>query len=161
MMLSLSGQVPEIELKAVLIEKIVHFVNWPDSLQVKDTFDCAVFGQPSFVDRMIKIYSNRKFDNKDLKVTFLTSLDDLQGIDLVIIGSDSKHTPGEVYQKLKGKPILTLSESSSFGEEGIMINLKTKFDTLTFVVNYESAKQSGISISYHLLKSAQLVSLKK
>jgi hypothetical protein len=58
---------------------------------------------------------------------------------------------------LKGRSILTVGESDSFGNSGGMIRFMTTQNKIRFRINTEAAKAANLTISAKLLRLAEIV----
>jgi hypothetical protein len=70
---------------------------------------------------------------------------------LFICRSEEKNLP-RILERLRGKPVLTISELPGFNNAGGMIEFKKKTDTVRFGINAAAARDAGLKISSKLLK---------
>ena len=67
----------------------------------------------------------------------------------------------KILTAVKNEPILTVSDSEGFAEEGVYINLYYKKELLAFEINYKASQQAGLKISYLLRNVAKIVEKEK
>lgn len=76
---------------------------------------------------------------------------------LVFICSSEEDQLPQILQRLKGKPVLTVSDTPGFTERGVMVGLMMREDRLVLEVNLKSLRESGLDLSPHVLQHARLV----
>ncbi|MBN1969569.1 MAG: YfiR family protein [Candidatus Delongbacteria bacterium] len=159
--LILSQSVDEYDLKAVYFNRISEFINWPDSIFVKKDgsrkFILAVYGEDPFEGRLRTIYNNYKILDMDVEIKYLDELDDINECHLLFVSSSEERNLKKIVKQVRGKPILTVSDTEGFGEKGIMLNILADSKGVHFVVNKTSEKNSAISISTRFMKYAKVV----
>ncbi|MGZ4988838.1 MAG: YfiR family protein, partial [Limisphaerales bacterium] len=64
----------------------------------------------------------------------------------------------EIFARVKGRPILTVSDIPEFATRGGMIRFVKNGSRVGFRINVDAAKEAGLSISAKLLQMAQIVS---
>lgn len=72
---------------------------------------------------------------------------------LFIPSSETARLPG-VLAALRGRPVLTVSETPGGAERGAVLNLILEQSHVRFEINIDAAQRSGLSISSQLLKLA-------
>jgi hypothetical protein len=83
--------------------------------------------------------------------------EDLRSCHLLFISRSEKERLPAVLSQLKGSPVLTVSETDGFAEQGGMVNLALVNKTVKIEINQAAAAQAGLQISAKLLKLARLV----
>lgn len=146
----------EYKIKAVYLEKLTHFVEWPDSLLKGKFFKIGIVGEDPFKGLVEKSYRNHKILNKKVKVEHIDKVENLDYHILFISESEKPHL-NKIIDKVKDKPILTIADTKGFAKEGVIINIITTKRGIEFVVNKSSEEQSGISISIRFMKYARVI----
>ena len=59
------------------------------------------------------------------------------------------------------KPVLTVGDTSGFGEKGVIINLYIHNDSVGFEINYEASKKATLQINSQLCTIGRLIRTKK
>ena len=145
---------PEDKVKTAIIYKITKFITWPRKSQ---SLTICILGEGPINSELQKI--NRKntmgrrlsITHKDPNAPF----DKL--CDALYIHNTDNHTINKVITRLKGKPVLTISDSQSFVNIGGMIGLSRNGKYINFSINNSSATAGDLNISSKLLKLAKSV----
>lgn len=153
-----NAQANEYLLKAGYIEKIIHFIEWPEIQNNNDSiFKIDVFGDDKFNYALGEIFNKVKAKNKKVKIRTVKNIEDLTTCQMLVI---SKIKPGDLSKLLnyvKGKPILTISDSDGFAEAGCCINFYEYENKLRFEINQKSTEEAGFTVDYRLLKIAKVL----
>jgi len=147
-------------MKAVALEKISRFIEWPETNSVNDSskpFIIKVIGENPFGTILENIYSNHKIKNKPIKIEYISSTGEIKDCHLLFISNSKRSELGEITVAIKNKPILTISETKGFAEEGVHVNLLIINNKLRFEINETAIKTSSISVSYLLIKVAKII----
>lgn len=146
-------------LKAFYIEKFTRFVEWPEECNTanKEPFQISVYGKTPFKKTLTDIFSIQKIYQREVRIQEVQSLDDIHSCQIVFIAGNKKNTLAEDIKQLRNKPVLTISDTPGFGQEGVLINFFIKNDTLSFEVNQEALEDSPLQISYYMLDIAKII----
>lgn len=153
-------QVPEFELKAVFIEKITQFVEWPKALQINESskpFIFGVVGTESLVSNFKEIYSTKTIRDKKVEFRHIINPDEISGCHLIFIAKIKKDELVKIISYTKKKPILTISDTEGFAQSGVHINFIILNKKLRFEINETEVRESGLTFSYLLLQLAKIV----
>ena len=144
----------EDKVKAAIVYKITKFITWP---QKNQTLTLCIIGDGEVNYELQKI--NRKFSmGRRLSVTHKTHTAPLDKLcELVYIHNTDNKTTQLVVQKLKGLPVLTISDVDQFAEKGGIVGLYRSGSRIRFAINRGSAKKAELSISSQLLSLAKIV----
>jgi hypothetical protein len=154
------AQIEEYTLKAVYIEKFTRFVEWPKGSEIDDTskpFVIGIIGENSFEPTLRKIFSTRKIRNKRVAVLRISSVDEIADCHLLFISNISKEKLQKVLSSIKGRPILTVSDTESFATSGVLINFYVLNNKLRFEINERAVRESNLTFSYLLMQIARIV----
>jgi len=148
------------DLKAVFLERFTRFIEWPvqSTLHQETTFNVCVINDTDFAKTLKNIYANKTIKNRPVNVINILENSNKKRCSLLYIGN-SEHVSNLV-SEAKKYHILTVSHNETFGSEGVMINFYLDQQRMRYEINNHSAKESDLSISYLLLKSARLIPLK-
>lgn len=145
---------PEDMVKTAIVYKITKFVTWPKK---KQSLTLCIMGEGSINSELTKI--NRKSSmGRRLSVTHKdlnAPVDKL--CDILYIHSIDQASSSKMTRSLKGKPILTISDSRSFAEQGGLIGLARKGKKISFTINKSSVDASGLKISSQLKSLAKVI----
>lgn len=142
----------EDKIKTAIIFKMTKFISWPKK---SHNLTICILGEGAMNNELNKI--NRKdtkgrrisITNKNVNAPFEKLCDAL------FIHNVDSTTVSSVINRLKGKPVLTISDTRSFVESGGMIGLNRRGKKIHFAINNSSATDSKITISSKLLKLAK------
>jgi hypothetical protein len=154
------AQTREQLLKAGYVEKFTHFVDWSKNPFSKDSiFRVAVIGDKKFSLALEQIFSKIKVNEKNVKVSYITSVDQIKdNLILVISKSISNDKLDEILNYTTGKTILTISEKPGCGVRGSIINLIVVDELIRYEINRITLGKSGLKMNSLLIKSGTLVS---
>jgi hypothetical protein len=153
-------QVEEYELKAVYLERITRFIEWPDeteSFMTDDSFVIGVLGENPFGTRLTDLYAERKIKDKKIKVRYLSQLNEIEGCHLLFISRSMSEELPQVLEITAKKPILTVGDTKGFAEKGVLVNFFIENDKLRFEINERGLHEAGILIDSLLLKVSKIV----
>lgn len=149
--LSVYSQLPEYELKSVLILKVIDYINWPeDHDNKKDEFVITVLGENPFGEYLDLTFEEKKIYGKKVNIKYINDHKDISGSDVLFITRSERSNIKKILSVIKGKPILTIGDTIGFGEKGVHINFLVENNRVRFYLNESSAQQSGLEIDFHL-----------
>jgi hypothetical protein len=153
----------EYDIKAVFLLNFTRFIEWPVSDGVADNqpIVIGVLGDDPFGQGLDQAVRGERVNNRPLVVKRMTRLDDPVNCAAVFISRSERHRVGEILERLKGKPVLTVSDIPQFAEAGGMVGLVSEGGKIRLRINVEVAKAANLAISSKLLRPAQIVSTKK
>jgi hypothetical protein len=154
------AEVEEFTLKAVFLERFTRFIEWPDESQVSNPerpFILGVMGNKDFVELLISIYKDKSIRNKKVSISIVKDLRDISACHLLYIAESQRKHLQEILAVTRNKPILTVSESEGFAQEGVLINFFIKDGRLCFEINELAATNAKLKMSHLLLETAKVV----
>ncbi len=154
------AQESEHAIKAAFIEKLTHFIEWPDGAAANDPttpFHLCVYGKTPVYRALEQLAAVSKIKNKPIRLNKVNNRKSLRGCDMLFISrSVTKNTPS-ILRLLRGQPILSVGDTPGYGEEGVIVNFLTDRDTVKFEINLKQARTAGFKISARVLKLARIV----
>jgi len=151
-----SGQ--EYEVKAAFLQKFALFVEWPATCFAKPQTPIVigVLGKDPFGARLEMVLSNRTAQGRSLEFRrFATVSEAAQaGCHLLFIAPSEKPHLEATLDALKDLPILTVGDTSDYGEKGVMINLVIVGENLRFEIDLGRTTAAGLKLSSQLLDVA-------
>ncbi|MCP4698527.1 MAG: YfiR family protein, partial [Gammaproteobacteria bacterium] len=149
----------EYRVKAVFLYKIIRLVEWPeDSFEGPHTpFALCLFGEDYFgkaLDRYLhKKVKRRVFSWK--KVSYIKEISDCHMVFISCMGQGRLEA---ILSSLKNQPVLTVGDTKSFAERGIMLNLvKTNNGGIHIEINLRAMERAGLKIDPRLLHVGKIV----
>ena len=152
--------IEEDTLKAVYIEKFTRFVEWPKESEIDDTskpFVIGIIGESPFEPALKEIFSSRKIRDKNVVVRRISGMDRIADCHLLFISNISKEKLQKVLSAIKGRPILTVSDTEGFARSGVFINFYVLDNKLRFEINERAVRESKLTFSYLLMQIAKIV----
>ena len=150
----------EHEVKSAFVHNFIRFVTWPEEEVSNNTIRLGIVGRNEFVKTMKQNLSGQVVNGMEIKIIHYEPTDDLTDCNSLFIADDPTINPKEILKKVKGKPILTISETPDFCSIGGMINFKENGNKYAFEINPSAARKEGLIISSKLLQLATIVKTK-
>lgn len=147
-------------LKAVYLEKFSRFVTWPEECLMNDPdkpFIISVIGKTPLADNLEQIYFIQKINNKKVIIKRISNLYEIENSHILVIAETEKKNLQNILTLTKNLPILTISETPSFSEKGVLINFYEENNKLRFEINESAVLRSPLQMSFYLLNSAKIV----
>lgn len=145
----------ETEAKAAAVFSFLQYVDWPGART--DPLDLCVLGNPS------SLLLAAQFQGQPVKGRALAALalDDklsqLARCDAVFVDSANPHDLQRVAASVRQKPVLVIAEGAQSLALGATIALSVAGGKVSFSVNLDAARTSGLSVSSKLLRLARTV----
>ncbi|MBN2010734.1 YfiR family protein [candidate division KSB1 bacterium] len=155
-----SAQFSEAEIKAVYIEKLTRFIDWPAETHMADTiqpFILGVIGDHTFDTILNEVFSVLKIKNKKVEIRYLTNFKNIENCNLLFIAKSEKQSLPEILNYTVGHPILTISDTQGFAEKGVLINFYIAENKMRFEINQAAVKKSQLMFDSMLLNNARIV----
>jgi hypothetical protein len=156
----LMSQSEEFTMKAVALEKISLFISWPaNTLKSNSTqeFVIGIYGQNPFKEILEDVYKDKKIKDRKVKIITITNIQEITECQLLFIPKIKTSDLSKVLNYVKGKPILTISDSEGFAEVGCFINFYEYENKLRFEINQKSMEDAGFTIDYRLLRVSKVL----
>ncbi len=150
--------VSEWDLKAALVFNFARYIEWPDgafaSRDAPMVF-CLV-GRDRFGGSFTAL-EGRKLQGRQVKVRSGIAPEDSGGCQVVFIADPTERQMSPLLRTLSGRPVLTVSDSENFIDNGGAIGIVQGDHRLQFEVNRAALDQAHLKASAQLLKLARAV----
>ncbi len=146
------------ELKSAYIEKFTRFIEWSDN-ESHEKFVIGYINPDEFTDDLREFFSDNKIKNKKVEFKRIKSISDTNGCNIIYIPKIKSTFTDRIIQKCKHSPILLVSHSDSYGHY-VHLNFYVDENRLKFESNPDAFRESGLKVSYHLLRLSRIVSSK-
>jgi len=153
----LAQPAPEYQVKVVLLDKLTRFVTWPPEGATGRPFLIGVLGRTPFGDELDTYFAHRTLKNRPVAVNYYRDPGDVGECDVLFICASEKPRLQAILAKVKGRPILTVSDSDGFAEAGVMVGIVRMDARMTFEVNLAPTRQSGFRLEPGFLQLAKLI----
>lgn len=154
-----SAQTKEFVIKAALVEKFSNYIEWPEKNNLTDLPNITVglIGKTSFGEALKEIYKDVKLKGKDVIINNFSRKNKLDS-QILIIGEMEESEFKSLYEQIKDKPILIITDIENYTEAGPHIcfylseegNVRFKFNKKTF-------DKTGLYVSHMLLRYAEII----
>ena len=145
-------RISEYRVKTAFLYNFARFVTWPRAtLQDRPEFTLCITGSDPFGPQLDEL-TGKAVQDKTLVVRRLSSLAMVDDCQLVYIGENAELT--EILLLLGGQPVLTVSDTAGFIEEGGIIQFMVIQNKVRFRINVAAANAAGLNISSKLLSLA-------
>ena len=149
----------EYVLKSAFILRVANFVDWPENSKVNDKtkeFVIGIYGDNPFGGNLERVIEAKKIriKGKRIKVKTLKQLEEIKTADILFISSSEKYNLSKVLKQAGKYPILTIGDTKSYAERGVMINTYLLDGYLEFDINFAVYKKTSFYISSKLLSEA-------
>jgi hypothetical protein len=155
--------IPEYKLKAVFLFRFTDYVTWPPSAFEQDNrpFVIGIYGGDPFNGFLEETVRGETVKGHAVEVRRFKSLEEIPTCNMLYVGSAAATRVPDILARVKGRPILTVSDIPDFATRGGMIRFVKNGSRVGFRINVEAAKEARLSISAKLLQMAQIVSTTK
>jgi hypothetical protein len=152
-------------IKAAYLTNFIRFTHWPeDVFTEKDSaFVIGVVGNRDLEDQLLRLADRQSIRERPLRVLRIRSIRDLDDCHLVFFEAVT-NAPGspdltmkECVDALRGRPVLTVSDSPDFIPAGGMINLYREGENLRFEIAPHHASSAKLTLSSRLLALARII----
>ncbi len=145
--------------KATFLWNFTRFCEWPSNAFTSPNapFIVTVVGKNPFGSDLAEAFKGENVHGHPIQLKTVKNVDDLKQCHLVFIAASEKDRVGELLAKLKGAPVLTVSEVERFGQRGGLVNFYMDNGVPKFQINLNAFKASGLNIQAKLLRLARIV----
>jgi hypothetical protein len=155
--------IPEYQIKAVFLYNFAQFVEWPSSTlpESESPLVIGILGNDPFGKYLDETVRGENVNGHPLVVQRFPTLDKVSDCHILFVnylkGDDIK----PVFEKMKAKNVLTVSDRPNFIQQGGMVRLFTDKNKTKIQINHELAKNADLTISSKLLRLAEIVNVEQ
>lgn len=141
-------------LKAAFILRFPQFVAWPAAaFAARSTLEICVNGPGAAVGALREITAGETLNGMRLTVRDNPSEQDVASCHVLVMARANR----PLLARAATLPILTVGDSTSFLDEGGIIQLNLVDRRVRFAIDHAAARRSGLSLSSQLLRLASAV----
>jgi hypothetical protein len=150
---------PEYQVKAVFLFNFAQFVEWPTNAfpDAQTPLVIGVLGDDPFGTYLDETVRGERVNNRKLVVQRFRRVEEIQICHVLFISQSEAERLEQILNGLKGRNILTVSDTDSFTRRGGMIRFSTEKNKIRLRINLEAAKAARLTISSKLLRPAEIV----
>lgn len=145
------GAADEYRLKAAFLFNFATFTSWPDS--AAEALSLCVYGDDPFGAHLDAV-AGRKVGQRSLRVMRASSVDALDGCEIVFVSRPMIGNLGRVLDRIGGRPVLVVADSPGADDHGAMLNMDNHGGRIGFSANLAAARRQGLALSARLLNLA-------
>lgn len=145
----------EYQIKSGFLYQFTKFIEWPQAALPAHSFTICVLGDDPFGSALDQLQEEKVKDRS--VVVRRVKEGGVDGCQLLFISQSEKGRLSKIFESLKGKNILTVSDLDDFLDRGGIIHFLIKNNKIRFEINYKNARAAGIQISSKLLNLAYRV----
>ena len=92
-----------------------------------------------------------------MKIIYISNVNEIKGCHLLFVSKSEKNELHKIISFTRDKPILTIGDAKGFVKNGGLMNFYTLDNLIRFEVNEKAVRESGLSMSYLLLRLSKIV----
>lgn len=142
------------DIKTAFVFNFAKFVEWPRAAFADDhaPLHLCLLGQP--LEGRLGLLNGREAQGRPIRVRTIDGPDAVPGCHLLVIGEASDAQRAALLQSAARAPVLTISDSRDFPQQGGMIGLFVDASRVQFGVNLGAAQAAGLKMSARMLQLA-------
>jgi len=150
---------PEYQVKALFLLNFTKYVSWPGGAfpGTNTPVVIGVYGEDKFGGALKKVVEGKTVSGRQIIIQTIDRSGGAEKCQILFISDSEKKHLGEILDKLKALPVLTVGESDQFMEQGGMVNFVKKEGSVRLEINMDAARQAKLQISSRLLTVADKV----
>ena len=141
----------EYRLKAAFLYNFAAFTEWPS--EVGNSLNLCVYGPDPFGEHLDNL-RGKSVGKRTLSVSRASSVERLGSCQIVFITRPVIGNLPRVLDALNGRPVLTIADSPGAMRQGVVLNMGSEQNRVTFEVNLVAARDNGLNLSSQLLRLA-------
>jgi hypothetical protein len=149
----------ETQIKAAFICKFGNYVEWParEKRPADAPFVIGVISSGKLVDELVRAASGQTANGRPIVVRKLAKGDPVDDLAVIFVTRGHAAELADALAAVRGRPILTITESDDAPVAGSMVNFVVVDDRVRFDIALQPAEQSSLKISGRLLALARKV----
>ena len=148
------GPADEYRIKAAFLINFASFTTWPETSA--EMLSLCVYGDDPFGAHLDAV-AGRKVGQRSLRVVRASSVDALDGCEMVFVTRAMIGNLGRVLDRIARRPVLTVADSPGATDNGVMLNMDSGAGRIGFSANLAAARDHGLTLSARLLNLASEV----
>ena len=143
--------------KAAFIYNFMQFVQWPSAaFPAPDApFAVAVVGDDPFDGALDRVLAQKAIGAHAVVVRHFASAGDIDSCQLLFVPAGQDAQLDAIFQKIAGKPVLTIGEDDAFIQRGC-IEFFLEEKKIRFQINLDAINAASLKISAKLAKLARV-----
>lgn len=147
----------EYDVKAAFLYNFTKFVEWPSDAFADDSFRICVLGEDPF-GKSLKDLTGQEAAGRKLQVlVFKEDIARPEDCHVLFVSRSERGRLPSILAAVRSSPVLTVSDTSGFLDNGGIINFILEGSKVRFEINQEAADRAKIKISSKLMQLAKRV----
>jgi hypothetical protein len=139
--------------KAAYVYNFVKLVTWPKSpLTRTPTLSICILDDDFLADALDTTVRDKRVMGRPLAVGRFSRIDEVVPCAVLFVGRGMAGRLPQILQRLRGWPVLTVSDAEGFTSQGGMIGLFREDNRVRFEIGVAAAQAAGLQISSKLLR---------
>lgn len=151
---AVADTVTEYDLKAAYLLNFASYVEWPNP---PEPTTICVYGENPFKAATIATLLEAKAGQIDADFKYPRQLELLTDCKILYLALSERENFGKAIARLHNAPVLIVTDVQDGLPPGVMINLITESNRLTFEISINTVLASKLKISSKMLKLAKIV----
>ena len=152
----------EYQVKSLFLFNFAKYIEWPSNAfaTANAPIQIGVIGgsdEGKFARELTRTVEAKNVEGRPILVSQIQTPEDLDKCHILFIRSSEKTRLGEILRRLNTRPVLTVSETDRFLEQGGAINFVKKEGKIRLEISLDAARQAKLQISSKLLSVADVV----
>ena len=149
----------EAVVKAELVERFCRFIDWPDGAfgPPERPFVIGIFGTDPVASHLEELARLRLIQGRPVEVRRLATPAGAGDCHLVWVSASARDRLSAILANTRGRAILTIADSPGLADAGVLINLVRLGGHLSFEINLDEVRGSGLVFSSKLLRLGTIV----
>lgn len=144
------------EIHSAMVYNFMKYVNWSDE-NISGEFIIAVYGSDEVYNTLNQWYNDKPKGGKKIKVKNIKNISEFATAHVLYISKTKNKEFDAIHTIIKGKPVLSITDSNNLGQKGAAINMKVIDGKLKFEINQKTFEESGLRVSSQLTAMAIMI----
>lgn len=148
------------EIKAVFLFNLGNYMRWTDKqLGIEQNpFYICILGKNPFGGSLNFIQKNRKkISEHPVAINYIEKITQTENCKILFISDSETPHLSNIFTFLKGQPILTVGDSTSFVIQGGMIQFYERDNKIRLLMDPETIDETGIKVSANLMRVVKVI----
>ncbi|GAB6140031.1 hypothetical protein JCM14076_07600 [Methylosoma difficile] len=149
-----AASMSEYELKAAFLLKFAQFTRWREL--PSNQFNLCICGEHPFIDHQ-NWFAHKTLSNRPVSIQTINVDGDFNNCQILFVNFANQHEMSSLLEGLHNQPVLTVSDSDTAWDAGVMISMSTEPNRVSFRINNSAARAAKLELSALMLQLAKEV----
>jgi uncharacterized protein DUF4154 len=149
----------EQQVKAVFVYNFTRFAEWPVGSFESPTqpLVIGVLGSDAFAAQLDDVVRGEHVGDHPLQVRRFRNAEEIGDCQILYIDQVERNQLGAALGRLGHRSTLTVSDIEGAARRGVMVEFAKSDNRIRLLINVDSARAAGVTLSSNLLRPAQIV----